>query len=499
MTKQLQTGHKPKQEGVPEKGLKELEKLEDRDIQSGSDHGADAVGIRSGAFLKIRRQKRNARTETDKVAKNGKNGKDDAALPCPDPMQTAVSDSVGEIDRGKVQHRCAKQTQQSETETKRQGKLKKQKSLQNSSGVSLIQRRRRKKEEKGEEEEKEEREEKVGKAGNIRTMQNTLPRSSPDKDEADRKAARGKSIDSGEKSRFLQETDEERNASETPFGKSDEDGEHSEFEISAGKSQASAAANTLSSSVSENEDFRFGDDRLTLSEIGRVLRYPCTQTRDELGERIWIRESSNRDYYIGRDAADAENDEALRDVAAKYGASWGCVVWNKARIGCEYAGYAAAEWISLGALFENYAESLRSYLSTEEIVDSIRTLCTRYFLAVHGPLEISGMKRLQLFVFEIAEAALAVPAFRSTMCLNAMSINHRDVVYAVLEMILPKNLREALAEYEPFKASAYWQEGMEPDQSVIDELRTFWKSIVMPQPTQSSSNQAGGFGNRERR
>lgn len=496
MTKQLQTGHKPEQEGVREKDLEELEKLEDRDIQSGGDHGADAVGIRSGAFLKIRRQKRKARTEIDKVVKNGKN---DAALPCSDPMQTAVSDSVGRIDRGIVQHRCAKQTQQSETETKRQRKLKNQKSLQNSSGVSLIQRRRRKKKEKGEEGEKEEREEKVGKAGNIRTMQNTLPRSSPDKDEADREAARGKAIDSGEKSRFLQETDEERIASETPFAKSDEDGEHSEFDISAGKSQASAAANTLSSSVPENEDFRFGDDRLTLSEIGRVLRYPCTQTRDELGERIWIRESSNRDYYIGRDAADAENDEALRGVAAKYGASWGCVVWNKARIGCEYAGYAAAEWISLGALFENYAESLRSYLSTEEIVDSIRALCTRYFLAVHGPLEISGMKRLQLFVFEIAEAALAVPAFRSTMCLNAMSINHSDVVYAVLEMILPKNLREALAEYEPFKASAYWQEGMEPDQSVIDELRTFWKSIVMPQPSRPAPNQAGGVGNRERR
>ena len=52
-------------------------------------------------------------------------------------------------------------------------------------------------------------------------------------------------------------------------------------------------------------------------------------------------------------------------------------------------------------------------------------------------------------------------------------------------MILPKNLREALREYEPLRASAYWRDGTEPGREVIDELRAFWKSIVMPVPAQN--------------
>ena len=335
------------------------------------------------------------------------------------------------------------------------------------------------------------------------------PDAAPDKDDADREAGCGTSPGGGSKCRAEKEKRIGRKAAshdphdphdsaeplkplKTPETLEGEDSrETPEFPGTEAGAAAPAAAGTKrrtavpGSASGLNDDICTCGDVLTPREIGQILRHNCTPTRDELGEPIRNREAADRDYYIGRDAAEADTDEALRAIARKHGATWGCVVWNKARVGCEYADYAAAEWLSLGALFENYAESLKSYRTTEEIIRTIRSLCTRYFHAVHGPIEIPDMKRLQLFVFEIAESALDVPAFRSTMCLNAISVAHPDVVDAVLEMILPKNLREALREYEPLRASAYWREGTEPGREVIDELRAFWKSIVMPVPAQN--------------
>lgn len=332
------------------------------------------------------------------------------------------------------------------------------------------------------------------------------PDAAPDKDGADREAGCGTSPGGGSKCRAEKEKRIGRKAaSHDPHDSAEPlkplqtfetlEGEDSretpEFPGTEAGAAAPGAAGTKrrtavpGSASGSNDDICTCGDVLTPREIGQILRHNCTPTRDELGEPIRNREAADRDYYIGRDAAEADTDEALRAIARKHGATWGCVVWNKARVGCEYADYAAAEWLSLGALFENYAESLKSYRTTEEIIRTIRSLCTRYFHAVHGPIEIPDMKRLQLFVFEIAESALDVPAFRSTMCLNAISVAHPDVVDAVLEMILPKNLREALREYEPLRASAYWREGTEPGREVIDELRAFWKSIVMPVPAQN--------------
>lgn len=449
----------------------------------------------SKAFLIVRRQKKTARVKDGAGASNSSNSSknsEDPALPCPSPSpippQTASSCSdngrVGRterVERVEKVERVVKVCGIDGGDDSDAGPKKRQTQtpLSAANGVSLIHHRSRRNVAASE------RADALSAVNPQASISTESAISSPDKEKADREAGCGISSDveleirSEMKARIGRKAAAAGLASrETPVPQ-----EEAASAVKVKRKRRTAADRTASEA--DSGDYRFGDDVLTQREIGAILRHNCTQTLDELGDRIRIRETTDRNYYIGRDAADADTDEALRAIARKYGASWGCVVWNKARVGCEYADYAAAEWLSLGALFENYAESLKSYLTTKEIINSIQSLCTRYFRAVHGPIEVPDMMRLQLFVFEIAERALDVPAFRSTMCLNAISVKHPDVVDAVLEMILPKNLREALREYEPLRASAYWREGTEPGREVIDELRAFWKSIVMPVPAQN--------------
>lgn len=280
----------------------------------------------SKAFLIVRRQKKTARVKDGAGASNSSNSSknsEDPALPCPSPSpippQTASSCSdsgrVGRterVERVEKVERVVKVCGIDGGDDSDAGPKKRQTQtpLSAANGVSLIHHRSRRNVAASE------RADALSAVNPQASISTESAISSPDKEKADREAGCGTSSDAEleiqteMKARIGWKAAAAGLASlETPVPQ-----EEAASAVKVKRKRRTAADRTASEA--DSGDYRFGDDVLTQREIGAILRHNCTQTLDELGDRIRIRETTDRNYYIGRDAADADTDEALRAIAS---------------------------------------------------------------------------------------------------------------------------------------------------------------------------------------
>lgn len=214
-------------------------------------------------------------------------------------------------------------------------------------------------------------------------------------------------------------------------------------------------------------------------ELAKMMLRPLPDF-DAYGNPIpRFRKEIDRDYHLGTEAARVHDDSRLQEIANRYKVSWGRVVWNRARRLDESLITAAVgvEWHCMFELFSNYADSLRGYLTVEEIVQNIQAICARYYEAVHGVVPVPDAKRLALLSYEIIETALSVPAFRRKMCENAVSVEHQLVVEAVKQLMMPDSATFTLDDADTFHASAFWRKDMEPTEEDAKAVREYWNGI----------------------
>ena len=170
---------------------------------------------------------------------------------------------------------------------------------------------------------------------------------------------------------------------------------------------------------------------------------------------------------------------AIVEVAERNNSFFGETLWYVGRVRHQEVRLATEAWVSGKRIFEAFADAMMAYREPAEILEDIRSVCEGYLKVIESPLSLADMQKFCLFCTEIAERALAVPAFRDQMCLNALSIDHQAVVEYVLRLLVPAPSLEALRQSPHYRIAPRWRKSTEPSGEVLDKIR---RALLLPDP-----------------